>query len=54
MSKGEKHPELHHWNCRNPSGHRAQPPKNKSGGGYPHRQEFDANLRIKGKGKRHE
>ena len=56
MNKGEKHHNLHHWNCRNPGGHKPDIPKSKAGGGYPHQQEFDHQniLRLKGKGKHHE
>ena len=40
-SKGEKHHNLHHWNCRNPGSGRKLPPRDKKGGGYPHRQPFN-------------
>lgn len=54
MSKGEKHHNLHHWNCRNPGSHRAQPPKSTAGGGYPHHQAFNRTLHYKIKEKHHE
>ncbi len=53
MSKGEKHHNLHHHNCRNPGSHAPKEPKSTAGGGYPNRQGFNENLRLKEK-KRHE
>ncbi len=53
MSKGEKHHNLHHHNCRNPGSHKPAAPKSTAGGDYPHRQRFDGKLRLKEK-KRHE
>ena len=41
MSKGEKHHNLRHWNCRNPGSNPSKQPRDKKGGGYPHRQPFN-------------
>ena len=44
-----KHRNITRSTCHIPGYTEPQPPKSKKGGGYPHRQPFDAKLRFKNK-----